>query len=106
MSRRPNGIACPHCAAATRVMDSRAVTPLLRSMRLACRNVECGATFGAVIEITHGISASARPNPQIDLRMAPPRRPANDTSPGPEVPGRRSPANDDTPPPDTAAHRT
>lgn len=99
MSRRPHGIACPHCGQATGIRHSRSMTPLVRQMQLQCVNPECGATFGADLSITHQISPSAMPNPAITLRKAPPRRVANDDFPpaandmsGPEVP---RPANDD-----------
>jgi len=68
-------------------------------MRLQCLNVECGATYGAALDITHIISPSAVPNASVQLRQAPPRRRGdNDDAPvaandcGPEVPRA---ANDD-----------
>lgn len=87
------GIACPHCEGPTRTRSSRAVTPLYRQLLRACLDVECGFTFGVEVAITHGISPSARPNPAVELRMAPPRkRAANDNLAGSEVPAA---ANDD-----------
>ena len=75
------GIACPHCAGATRTRTSRAVTPLYRQLIRACLDAECGFTFGVEVSITHGISPSARPNPACALRMSAPRaRPANDNT--------------------------
>jgi hypothetical protein len=68
MSRKPRGIACPHCGQATGVRNSRSMTPLVRQLQLQCVNPECGATFGADLSITHQISPSAIPNPAIMLR--------------------------------------
>jgi hypothetical protein len=81
--RGRNRVTCPHCEAAAHVRSSRAVTDMVRQLFYACTNFECGCTFGAQLEITHQISPSARPNPAVMLRTAPPRhrigaRPAND----------------------------
>lgn len=99
MSRRPNGMCCPHCGHGTVTRSSRALAPTCRQMTIQCSNADCGASYGAQMEITHIISPSATPNPAIMLRRAPPRRVANDDYPpaandlrGPEVP---RPANDD-----------
>lgn len=99
MSRKPHGIACPHCGLATGIRHSRSMTPLVRQMQLQCVNAQCGATFGADLTITHQISPSAMPNAAIMLRTTPPRKVANDDFPpaandqsGPEVPRA---ANDD-----------
>ncbi len=98
MSKRPHGIACPHCGSATGTRNSRPLTATYRQLQLQCTNAECGATFGAELAITHEISPPAVRNPKVTLRTSPPRkRAANDDSPpvaplGPEVP---SPANED-----------
>ncbi|WP_174297234.1 ogr/Delta-like zinc finger family protein [Sphingomonas bacterium] len=94
-------LACPHCRGALRIRTSRTVTTTYRQFVLACFNPECGFTCGAEMSITHAISPSARPDPAVRLRQAPPRRrpaPANDDQParsispaGPEVPA----ANDE-----------
>ena len=75
------------------------MTSLVRQLQVQCINVECGASFGADLTITHQISPSAAPNPAIVLRTVPRRRVANDDFPpaandvrGVEVP---PPANDD-----------
>lgn len=85
------------------IRSSRGLTPTYRQLIYACHDGECGATFGAELTITHGISPSAIPDPAISLRMSPPRirRADNDSFPpkvtdGPGVPSR-SPANDDAP---------
>jgi len=89
------GMSCPHCRGPARIRSSRPVTLTYRQLNCACLDVQCGFTFGADIEITHMISPSARPNPDVQLRAVPrrTRRPANDDhARGPEVPPH---ANDD-----------
>jgi hypothetical protein len=44
--------------------------PLLRSTYLQCTYVGCGATFRGQMEITHAMSPSGCPNPEIDLPLA------------------------------------
>lgn len=91
-------MACPHCGGALRTRTSRSVTPTYRQFVFACFNADCGATFGAEMTITHAISPSARPNPDVRLRQAPPRHrrqaPANDT-----VPARSTAPGEPLPPP-------
>lgn len=80
-------IKCPHCREAAAVRTSRAVTRTYRQLHLQCRNTSCGHTFGAELTITHTISPSACPDPEIHLRQAAQRRSAdNDNRGGPEVP--------------------
>ncbi len=85
---------CPHCGGKLKIRSSRAETLLSRELLLVCAGEDgCAAKFGGVLEITHQISASARPNEALQIRQAPPRRraanddhsPARDVS-GPEVP--------------------
>lgn len=75
-------INCLHCETPLRIRSSRKVVPTSIQLGLQCTNVDCGATFGGVMEITHGISPSALPNPGVQLRMVTPKRrlpePAND----------------------------
>ncbi|WP_299307830.1 ogr/Delta-like zinc finger family protein [uncultured Croceicoccus sp.] len=93
-------IACPHCSSRATVRTSRAVTPLYRQLNIACRNAECGHTFAADMTITHTISPSAIPDPEIHLRTSTfARRAVNDNPAGREVPVA-APANDDDRNPD------
>jgi hypothetical protein len=93
-------INCLHCDAPLRTRSSRKVVATSVQLNLQCTNFDCGATFGGVFEITHGIFAGAMPNPAVQLRMAPPRRlqtPAHDghfAASAPEVAPLRA-ANDD-----------
>ena len=97
-------IACPHCQEPTRSRSSRAVAPTYKQLNLQCTNVLCGATFGADLTITHGISPSAIPNPELQLKMVAPRRRADNDNDKPAPPialapsrpgGAAVPANDD-----------
>lgn len=63
-------IRCPHCGHAIRVRNSIGMHPLFRSMYLQCTNVNCGATYRGQLEITHTMSPSACPNPDIHLPLA------------------------------------
>ena len=71
-------IDCPHCGAPASVRTSRPLTKLVRQIYLACSQLSCGHTFAAQLEITHSISPSACPDPDIHLRQNTPRFPAND----------------------------
>ncbi len=88
IERAKIGVSCPHCGSPSRIRSSRAVTPLYRQLYCQCPNVDCGFTFGCEVNVTHGISPSAKPNPGIHLRMEAPRKRMT----GPGVP---APANDD-----------
>ena len=61
---------CPHCRHGLRVRNSYSLHLLLRATYLQCTNINCGATFRAQMEITHAMSPSACPNPEIDLPVA------------------------------------
>ncbi len=58
---------CPHCNHPSWLKSSRQVTPTYRTIYFQCRNVECGHTYAAELVITHTLSPSATPNPQIKL---------------------------------------
>ena len=97
-SRLP-GIHCPHCGSRSIVRTSEQVTPIVRELRLACDNIECGFTCVAQLSIIRTVRPSAKPNPTIHLPVGD-WKPANDTGP--------LPANDDKPaaaqePPEHAA---
>lgn len=61
---------CPDCQHGVRVRNSSQEHALLRVGYLQCTNVACGATWRVAMEITHRMSPSAVPNPEIDLPMA------------------------------------
>lgn len=80
-----HSIDCPHCEQKLRVRSSRLVVPTLKDVSFQCVNLDCSATFGGRIELTHGIAPSLNPNPDVTLRMAPPRRAADNDNLGPQV---------------------
>ena len=59
---------CPHCTATNlRIRSSNQKHPLLKTIFLQCPNIYCGFTCSGNIEITHEISPSALPNPEVKL---------------------------------------
>lgn len=85
MSGSTYKLKCPHCNHGIRVRNSIGLHALLRSTYFQCTNVSCGATYRGAMEITHIISPSACPNPDIHIPVAdtamreagsPPRRKA------------------------------
>ncbi|RLL46406.1 hypothetical protein D9K79_08115 [Acinetobacter cumulans] len=72
---------CPHCKSGMIARSSREVHALLRDIFLQCSNYQCGFSAGGILEITHEISPSARPNIEIQLQTIKEltaRRAAND----------------------------
>ncbi|MFM2477343.1 ogr/Delta-like zinc finger family protein [Celerinatantimonas sp. MCCC 1A17872] len=61
---------CPHCHKTMRVRTSEGMSELVRTMYLQCTNEACGATYRAIVEITHQLSPSGTPNPEILLPAA------------------------------------
>lgn len=61
---------CLHCGERVRVRNSVEQHPLLRYTYLQCMNPECAATFRGEFEITHQMSPSSAPNPDIQLPIA------------------------------------
>jgi len=77
---------CPHCRATNlQIRSSTYEHPLLKTIFLQCRNVLCGFTCRGNIEITHEISPSAMPNPDVKimtLKEMAERKAANDETMG------------------------
>ena len=63
-------LSCPHCQHGLRVRNSISNHPLFRVYYLQCTNVGCGWTARSQMEITHTMSPSANPNPEIQLPLA------------------------------------
>lgn len=60
---------CPHCKLTNlQIRSSVYEHALLKTLFLQCRNVLCGFTCRGNIEITHEISPSATPNPEVKIR--------------------------------------
>lgn len=75
-------IRCPHCESAMRIRGSRLLTPTYRQLNMQCTNVACSASYRADLTLTHIISPSGIPNPQVQLPISPnqpQRAAANDT---------------------------
>lgn len=62
---------CPDCGASLVKRSSTSKHLLLSRTFLICRNPVCGATFLGIDEITHRLSPSSQPNPDITLPYAP-----------------------------------
>lgn len=61
-------ILCPHCQLVNlKIRSSEQKHSLLKVINLQCPNLFCGFSCGGNIEITHTISPSASPNPNIAL---------------------------------------
>lgn len=58
---------CPHCKQTALIRTSQQISPLLRELRYACRNDDCGHTFVAYTEVSYTTSPSAQPDPAINL---------------------------------------
>ncbi len=61
---------CVHCGGGLRIRNSISQHSLLRNTYLHCTNTTCGATFRGAFEITHEMSPSGSPNPDIQLPIA------------------------------------
>lgn len=81
--QNPLATPCPGCGGPSQVRSSRSVTPIFRTVYLVCKDIECGCTFAAGLEVTHVISPSSRETPRVRL----PYRPSLRTQPG-AVPDR------------------
>ncbi len=71
-------ISCPHCEGPARIRQSRSFSRTVRELRYACLDVDCGHTFRAELVVTHTISPSARPSPEVRLPLWSIGRAAND----------------------------
>ncbi|SEO53297.1 Ogr/Delta-like zinc finger [Pseudomonas sp. Snoq117.2] len=84
---------CPDCGASLVKRSSTSKHLLLSRTFLICRNPVCGATFLGIDEITHRLSPSSQPNPDVTLPYAPNalRRAASadlEQDPGSNCPGQ------------------
>jgi hypothetical protein len=63
-------IVCPHCQSKATIRSSLKKHDLLKVLYLQCSNPQCSWSGRASLEITHQLSASAVPNPDIQLPKA------------------------------------
>jgi hypothetical protein len=61
---------CPHCHRGMRVRTSDGVHIFLRVSYLQCTNVACGWSVRAEFQMTHEMSPSGMPNPEVKLPIA------------------------------------
>lgn len=67
----PYKLVCPHCKSKIRIRTSVGEHFFFRRAYLQCTNEACGFTAIGSFEITHEMSPSGIPNPQISLPTAP-----------------------------------
>lgn len=63
-------LSCPHCGAFARVRKSQQLTPVYRESLLECQNVECGWRGKLSMEMTHTLTPSHNPNPEVRLPVS------------------------------------
>ena len=61
---------CPDCGARIIKRDTKKKHLLLATTYLYCKNPVCGASFIGLEEITHRLSPSSQPNPDVALPYA------------------------------------
>lgn len=81
--QRGRSIPCPHCGSVMRIYGSRLLTATYRQLHMQCTNVVCSASYRADLTLTHIISPSGVPNPNVTLATASATRRATATSPPP-----------------------
>lgn len=65
------GMNCPHCGTWSTVRNSEYYAPLVRAVFFQCRQLHCGHTWKAHLEVIHTITPSAVPNPNINIPLSP-----------------------------------
>lgn len=61
---------CPHCASRMRIRTSEGRHIFLRVAYLQCTTEACGWSVRAEFEMTHELSPSGMPNPEVRLPRA------------------------------------
>lgn len=64
-------LVCPHCNSKMRIRTSEGCHIFLRIAYLQCQNEACGWTVRAEFQMTHEMSPSGMPNPEVRLPVAP-----------------------------------
>lgn len=63
---------CPHCGSWLKIRTSKQMTPTYRVIYFYCSDKEeCGYRTTADVEITHTLSPSRNPNPEINIPLHP-----------------------------------
>lgn len=68
---RRGTVICPMCQANGRIEGTEHVTPLVKTLWVACTNVTCGMTWRMQLSFEFVVSPSAIEDPAIDLPLAP-----------------------------------
>ncbi|WP_166358495.1 ogr/Delta-like zinc finger family protein [Pseudomonas akapageensis] len=63
-------LVCPHCLSRMRIRTSEGRHIFLRIAYLQCTNEACGWSVRAEFEMTHELSPSGMPNPEVSLPSA------------------------------------
>ncbi|MGE7993518.1 ogr/Delta-like zinc finger family protein [Pseudomonas sp. NPDC089554] len=63
-------LVCPHCISRMRIRTSEGKHVFLRIAYLQCVNEVCGWSVRAEFEMTHELSPSGMPNPEVQLPVA------------------------------------
>ncbi|MFJ4444618.1 ogr/Delta-like zinc finger family protein [Pseudomonas sp. NPDC089422] len=63
-------LVCPHCTSRMRIRTSEGRHIFLRIAYLQCINEACGWSVRAEFEMTHELSPSGMPNPEVHLPSA------------------------------------
>ncbi|WP_079228916.1 ogr/Delta-like zinc finger family protein [Pseudomonas putida] len=63
-------LVCPHCNSRMRIRTSEGRHIFLRVAYLQCINEACGWSVRAEFEMTHELSPSGMPNPEVQLPSA------------------------------------
>jgi len=63
-------LVCPHCRSRMRIRTSEGRHIFLRIAYLQCTNEACGWSVRAEFEMTHELSPSGMPNPEVRLPQA------------------------------------
>lgn len=63
-------LVCPHCSSRMRIRTSEGRHVFLRVAYLQCMNEACGWSVRAEFEMTHELSPSGMPNPDVQLPTA------------------------------------
>jgi hypothetical protein len=77
-------IDCPHCQSRAIVRDSQSVTDMVRELRIACTNEDCGHTYVAQLAVIRTVRPSATPKKGVFIPFGAWTRPANDDHPTPD----------------------
>lgn len=82
-------LVCPHCSSRMRIRTSEGRHVFLRVAYLQCVNEACGWSVRAEFEMTHELSPSGMPNPNVRLPSA--NRELRNAAHNPGRPGKPEP---------------